>query len=41
MTEGAGLLRLSQPATDTLFVQDPYSFYDRARDGGDLFRWED
>ncbi|EYD75772.1 Cytochrome P-450 hydroxylase [Rubellimicrobium mesophilum DSM 19309] len=35
------MLRLSQPATDPAFVQDPYPFYDRAREGGDLFFWED
>ncbi len=32
---------LSQSPTDPAFVQDPYSFYDRARRGGDLFFWED
>ncbi len=38
---GAGLLRLSQPATEPAFVQDPYPFYDRGREGGDLFWWEE
>lgn len=33
--------RLSQSPTDPAFVQDPYSFYDRARTGGDLFWWVD
>jgi cytochrome P450 len=35
------MLRLEQSATDPLFVQDPYPFYDRARAGGDLFFWVD
>lgn len=35
------MLRLSQPATEPGFVQDPYAFYDRARAGGDLFLWEE
>jgi cytochrome P450 len=35
------MLRLSQAATDPDFVQDPYPFYDRAREGGDLFLWDD
>jgi len=35
------MLRLSQAATDPAFVQDPYPFYDRAREGGDLFFWEE
>ena len=35
------MLRLSQPATEPGFVQNPYPFYDRAREGGDLFFWED
>jgi cytochrome P450 len=35
------MLRLSQGATEPAFVQDPYPFYDRAREGGDLFWWED
>lgn len=35
------MLSLRQPATDPAFVQDPYPFYDRAREGGDLFHWED
>ncbi|SIN97881.1 cytochrome P450 [Vannielia litorea] len=33
--------RLSQSPTDPAFVQDPYPFYHRARDAGDLFLWED
>jgi len=33
--------RLSQSPTDPAFVQDPYSFYDRARTGGELFWWVD
>lgn len=33
--------RLRQSPTDPDFVQNPYPFYDRARAGGDLFRWED
>ena len=32
---------LHQSPTDPAFVQDPYPFYDRARAGGDLFRWAD
>lgn len=32
---------LSQSPTDLVFVQDPYPFYDRAREAGDLFYWED
>jgi cytochrome P450 len=32
---------LTQPPTDPRFVQNPYSFYDRARAGGSLFRWTD
>lgn len=35
------MLRLSQSPTDPTFVQDPYPFYDRAREGGDLFHWDD
>ena len=35
------MLRLSQSATESAFVQDPYPFYDRARAGGDLFFWEE
>ena len=35
------MLRLSQSPTDPAFVQDPYPFYDRAREGGDLFLWEE
>ncbi len=44
------MLSLSQSATEPDFVQDPYRFYARARDGagdgardgaGDLFFWED
>ncbi|KAA9009016.1 cytochrome P450 [Histidinibacterium aquaticum] len=35
------MLRLSQSPTDPAFVADPYPFYDRAREGGDLFYWED
>ena len=33
--------RLSQSPTDPAFVQDPYPFYARAREGGDFFHWED
>ncbi len=33
--------RLEQSPTDPAFVQDPYPFYDRARAGGPLFRWQD
>ena len=32
---------LTQSPTDPRFVQNPYSFYDRARAGGSLFRWTD
>ncbi len=35
------MLRLSQQPTDPAFVQDPYPFYDRAREGADLFFWEE
>ena len=35
------MLRLSQPPTDSGFVQNPYPFYDRARAAGDFFWWED
>ncbi len=39
------MLSLSQSATDPAFVQDPYRFYARARQGGDgardLFFWQD
>ena len=36
------MLRLSQPATDPAFVQDPYAFYARARAAaGDLFFWQE
>ena len=35
------MLRLSQQPTDPAFVQDPYPFYDRAREGGDLLFWEE
>lgn len=33
--------RLSQGPTDPAFVQNPYPFYDRARQGGPLFFWEE
>jgi len=33
--------RFTQSPTDPAFVQDPYPFYDRARDAGDLIWWED
>jgi cytochrome P450 len=33
--------RLSQSPTDDKFVQDPYTFYRRARSLGDFFYWED
>jgi len=32
---------LAQSPIDPAFVQDPYPFYDRARERGDLFFWED
>ncbi|MDB4054288.1 cytochrome P450 [Octadecabacter sp.] len=32
---------LSQSPTDRAFVQDPYPFYDRARETGGLFYWDD
>lgn len=32
---------LSQNPTDPEFVQNPYAFYDRAREGGAFFFWED
>ncbi len=32
---------LMQSPTDPAFVQNPYPFYDTARQHGDLFRWED
>ncbi len=35
------MLRLSQSPTDPDFVQNPYPFYDRLRNGGDLAWWED
>ncbi|TNC50760.1 cytochrome P450 [Rubellimicrobium rubrum] len=35
------MLRLTQSPTEPAFVQDPYAFYDRARESGDLFFWED
>ncbi len=31
----------SQSPTDPGFVQNPYPFYDRARDAGDFFWWDD
>ncbi len=33
--------RFSQSPTDPGFVQNPYPFYDRARDAGDFFWWDD
>ncbi|MCK0143161.1 cytochrome P450 [Aliiroseovarius sp. F20344] len=33
--------RLTQSPTDPDFIQNPYTFYDRARSAGDLFFWED
>ncbi len=33
--------RFSQSPTDPGFVQNPYLFYDRARDAGDFFWWDD
>jgi cytochrome P450 len=33
--------RLDQSPTDPAFVQDPYPFYDRARQAGDLVWWAD
>ncbi len=35
------MLTLTQSPTDPAFVQNPYGFYDRARQGGDLFHWAD
>lgn len=35
------MLRLAQSPTEPAFVQNPYAFYDRARESGDLFFWED
>lgn len=35
------MLTLSQSPTEPAFVQDPYRFYERARKGGPLFRWDD
>ena len=32
---------LTQSPTDPEFVQDPYRFYDEAREFGDLFHWSD
>lgn len=32
---------LTQSPTDPEFVQDPYPFYDEAREFGDLFHWSD
>ncbi len=32
---------LTQPPTDPAFVQNPYPFYDSARQSGDLFYWKD
>ncbi len=33
--------RLSQSPRDPAFVRDPYPFYDRMRETGPLFRWEE
>lgn len=33
--------RLTQSPTDPAFVQDPYTFYDRARTAGDFIWWDD
>ena len=33
--------KISQSPTEPAFVQDPYPFYDRARQAGDLFWWSD
>ena len=33
--------RLGQSATDPAFVQDPYAFYERARQGGELVWWNE
>lgn len=33
--------RLSQDPRDPAFVQDPYAFYDQAREAGPLFLWEE
>ncbi len=33
--------KLSQSPTDPAFVQDPYPFYDLARDSGGFFWWDD
>ena len=35
------LPRLAQSPTDPAFVQNPYAFYDRARDLGKIVYWED
>ena len=33
--------KISQSPTDPIFVQDPYPFYDRAREMGDFVWWDD
>ena len=33
--------RLRQSPTDSAFVQNPYAFYDRAREAGKIVFWED
>lgn len=35
------MIELQQSPTEPGFVQDPYPFYDRARDAGPFFRWTD
>ncbi len=35
------MIALSQSPTDPAFVQDPYPFYEQARDAGPFFRWTD
>lgn len=35
------MLTLAQSPTDPGFVQNPYPFYEKARAGGHLFRWQD
>ncbi len=37
--KSACMKRLSQDPTDPSFVQNPYEFYDKARDAGPLFFW--
>ena len=39
--KGTELKQLVQPPSDPGFVQNPYGFYERARESGDLFYWQD